>query len=173
MLRIVACRVLRLLSSGPPYFGIFTQSTIIGVRVTMKVPARESLDIDGVPHSEHYAKLDDSCASSRCKVTGPDLKSCSRCKMVHYCSAACQKADWKALHKKACYSRSYTPPAPAPVQSTAETSSSEGGGAAAAAATPPPPAAAATAAAPNSSGGSALAAACAPVANLPLQHPNN
>ena len=36
----------------------------------------------------------------RCKQPGSPLR-CSGCKRVRYCSAGCQKADWKQ-HKKAC-----------------------------------------------------------------------
>jgi hypothetical protein len=31
-----------------------------------------------------------------------ELKKCSRCKSLHYCSKKCQVADWKAGHKKDC-----------------------------------------------------------------------
>jgi len=30
------------------------------------------------------------------------LKACGACKSVFYCSAQCQKADWKARHKPLC-----------------------------------------------------------------------
>ena len=80
----------------------------------VKVPTREPVVIDGVPHSKLFAEMDDSCAASRCKVTGAGMKACSQCKMVTYCSVKCQKMDWKASHKKACYSRSYSRPAPSP-----------------------------------------------------------
>ena len=38
-----------------------------------------------------------------CKVCGltAGIRSCSICKLVHYCSPSCQKADWKE-HKAAC-----------------------------------------------------------------------
>lgn len=36
-----------------------------------------------------------------CCMELPDLKKCSRCKSVHYCSVTCQKDDW-ADHKKVC-----------------------------------------------------------------------
>jgi hypothetical protein len=39
---------------------------------------------------------------SNCKKIGLKLKCCGRCKLVHYCSAECQKIDWKAGHKKTC-----------------------------------------------------------------------
>jgi hypothetical protein len=31
-----------------------------------------------------------------------NLKRCTSCKIVNYCSPACQKADWKLVHKKEC-----------------------------------------------------------------------
>jgi len=34
-------------------------------------------------------------ACKNCDKTGFDLRSCSRCKRVWYCSKECQKADWK------------------------------------------------------------------------------
>jgi TPR repeat protein len=36
-----------------------------------------------------------------------NLKSCARCKLIQYCSTACQKQHWKAIggHKKFCVSK--------------------------------------------------------------------
>eukprot|EP00172_Hildenbrandia_rubra_P002852 Plantae.Rhodophyta-Hildenbrandia_rubra.ctg4032.p1 GENE.Plantae.Rhodophyta-Hildenbrandia_rubra.ctg4032~~Plantae.Rhodophyta-Hildenbrandia_rubra.ctg4032.p1 ORF type:complete len:344 (-),score=74.36 Plantae.Rhodophyta-Hildenbrandia_rubra.ctg4032:5139-6092(-) len=33
---------------------------------------------------------------------GIKMKTCGRCKMVYYCSEGCQRAAWKAMHKKGC-----------------------------------------------------------------------
>jgi hypothetical protein len=33
---------------------------------------------------------------------GSKLMTCTRCKMAFYCSAECQKAQWKKGHKAAC-----------------------------------------------------------------------
>lgn len=42
-------------------------------------------------------------AALRCRVCkAPSSLVCSRCKVVRYCGADCQKADWKNAHKKAC-----------------------------------------------------------------------
>jgi hypothetical protein len=41
------------------------------------------------------------CANIGCTTANPDLKKCSGCKMVFYCSEACQRADW-VLHKLQC-----------------------------------------------------------------------
>ena len=53
-----------------------------------------------------------SCANLRCANLGPtggpaarqgaDSKRCSACLAVWYCCAACQRADWKAGHKRVC-----------------------------------------------------------------------
>lgn len=40
---------------------------------------------------------------NKCKVIKPDIKQCSGCKMVRYCSLECQKSDWKN-HKPCCLS---------------------------------------------------------------------
>ncbi|KAF9956529.1 hypothetical protein BGZ72_002700 [Mortierella alpina] len=51
-----------------------------------------------------------------CKT--PAITRCSRCKVVHYCSAVCQRKDWQS-HKIACTPTSATPPTPtAPKQPT-------------------------------------------------------
>jgi len=46
---------------------------------------------------------------ARCAVCGRSfgLKACARCKAVHYCCPAHQKADWKA-HKKVCHQKEPT-----------------------------------------------------------------
>lgn len=36
------------------------------------------------------------------KKDGQPLAVCSVCKSVGYCSTACQKADWKAVHRREC-----------------------------------------------------------------------
>lgn len=38
----------------------------------------------------------------RCLAHKPDLKACSACKRVRYCSERCQKVDWRYLHKHHC-----------------------------------------------------------------------
>jgi SAM-dependent MidA family methyltransferase len=42
-----------------------------------------------------------SCANACCLKTN-NLKNCSRCKQVHYCSRECQAAHWKSGHKENC-----------------------------------------------------------------------
>ncbi|KAG6951043.1 hypothetical protein JG688_00013911 [Phytophthora aleatoria] len=42
-------------------------------------------------------------AALRCRVCkSPSTLVCSRCKVVRYCGAECQKQDWKASHKQKC-----------------------------------------------------------------------
>jgi hypothetical protein len=41
-----------------------------------------------------------ACCQKQATVT-VKLSACSRCKKTYYCSAACQKQDWKQ-HKKTC-----------------------------------------------------------------------
>lgn len=40
------------------------------------------------------------CAN--CGSSDDVLRSCSRCKLVHYCGQECQTQHWKAIHKKDC-----------------------------------------------------------------------
>ncbi|KAF9964125.1 hypothetical protein BGZ70_006923 [Mortierella alpina] len=55
-----------------------------------------------------------------CKT--PAITRCSRCKVVHYCSAVCQRKDWHS-HKIACTPTAPTPPTPTtPKQPTPTTS---------------------------------------------------
>ena len=47
------------------------------------------------------------CSNEPCSQTAKQkgikmLECCSQCKAIWYCSAACQKADWKKQHKKYC-----------------------------------------------------------------------
>lgn len=42
------------------------------------------------------------CGKSAASVGLATLLMCGRCRRVAYCSAACQRADWKAGHKAAC-----------------------------------------------------------------------
>ncbi|KAF8168108.1 hypothetical protein B0H34DRAFT_684248 [Crassisporium funariophilum] len=46
-----------------------------------------------------------ACAYTKCPsqmFSLSQLKHCSRCKSVYYCSAACQTSDWKTRHKPLC-----------------------------------------------------------------------
>ena len=42
------------------------------------------------------------CNYSHCRAKDIQLRKCSRCKSVFYCSTAHQKRDWKAMHSKQC-----------------------------------------------------------------------
>jgi len=44
----------------------------------------------------------DCCGKTREEMGVTHLEVCSRCKKAYYCSAACQKEQWKAGHKQAC-----------------------------------------------------------------------
>lgn len=46
--------------------------------------------------------LCDYCKKSRTDLGMTHLKSCSRCKRAYYCSAECQKQQWRAGHKDHC-----------------------------------------------------------------------
>jgi SET and MYND domain-containing protein len=47
------------------------------------------------------AALDRVC--SQCFTAAPNgLKRCGACKIVQYCSAACQSTAWKSIHKEEC-----------------------------------------------------------------------
>ena len=37
-----------------------------------------------------------------CGKTGADMKTCTGCKLAKYCGPVCQRANWKAGHKKTC-----------------------------------------------------------------------
>ena len=43
-----------------------------------------------------------------CKTETSNLKICSKCKSVSYCSRDCQRQDWK-LHKKYCEEKNFPP----------------------------------------------------------------
>ena len=50
------------------------------------------------------ANRSDFVPANACRECGKQegLMSCSRCKRVKYCGAACQKADWVRRHKREC-----------------------------------------------------------------------
>ena len=45
-----------------------------------------------------------ACCAAQAPI-GTSLKSCSRCGIVLYCGRECQRAHWKAGHKKSCKAR--------------------------------------------------------------------
>ncbi len=61
-----------------------------------------------LPETKHlvatlYGKAQLKCAMRGCQ--GEGRHQCARCLAVRYCSAECQRADWKAAHKAACVKR--------------------------------------------------------------------
>jgi hypothetical protein len=52
--------------------------------------------------SNQVATATRACAG--CGDCASELKACSRCKAVYYCSKECQSAHWKSGHKAACES---------------------------------------------------------------------
>jgi hypothetical protein len=53
-------------------------------------------------HPQGYSMTDArECATCEAKGENVELQLCSGCGLIRYCSAACQKADWKA-HKAIC-----------------------------------------------------------------------
>ena len=53
--------------------------------------------------------LDRVCAHCSTQASsGNSLMTCARCKSTFYCSRSCQRAHWKAGHKKICVARSGT-----------------------------------------------------------------
>jgi hypothetical protein len=64
-----------------------------------------------VPHCSH-------CNKSQAEGKGDAFKKCGGCKQVYYCSAECQKNDWKE-HKSACKpNRPLDPSSSDPCEST-------------------------------------------------------
>lgn len=52
--------------------------------------------------------------------SGQGLKRCGRCKLAHYCSRECQKADWKN-HKTLCGSTGHSPSPPSTLSPSTST----------------------------------------------------
>ena len=53
-----------------------------------------------VVKSEALSSYCDNCFV--CKMGKQEMKRCSRCKIVYYCEASCQKLAWKNHHKEEC-----------------------------------------------------------------------
>lgn len=75
--------------------------------------------------------LDDATPEPTCAVCEkgkpdiPQLMKCGRCKSISYCSAACQKVDWKT-HKSICGKKPGSSSASAPRSASSSSSSSSG-----------------------------------------------
>ncbi|KAF7861471.1 hypothetical protein EAF04_008036 [Stromatinia cepivora] len=57
------------------------------------------------PHSMICSNFTCSLSGANVKSKRDDLKNCARCKCTWYCSANCQKVDWRTRHKKWCKAR--------------------------------------------------------------------
>ncbi len=53
------------------------------------------------PGVDHFPPLGSKTCCYICKASF-DVKTCTRCKMVHYCSVKCQKEHWQRGHKEVC-----------------------------------------------------------------------
>ncbi|CAD6444676.1 25b47abe-3111-4d47-b8a6-6496d51a7e3f [Sclerotinia trifoliorum] len=54
------------------------------------------------PNSIVCSNFNCSLSSANVKSERENLKNCARCKATWYCSAQCQKVDWRSRHKKWC-----------------------------------------------------------------------
>jgi len=61
--------------------------------------AEETNEVEGVKEDEAQQEAVRVCG--KCGKEAENMKKCSACKMIRYCSPECQKGDWKA-HKKSC-----------------------------------------------------------------------
>ena len=50
------------------------------------------------PHPAHAV----AAVCKHCGRAGTDMKTCTGCKDATYCGVVCQRANWKAGHKKTC-----------------------------------------------------------------------
>ncbi|CAD7972879.1 unnamed protein product [Amoebophrya sp. A120] len=90
--------------SRKPYESLYTNAQSENDRRCIADAPRPKAILDKKEdHNETSLKVAMSC--NKCGTTGANnlekLKACSRCKIVHYCSEACQRADWKK-HKLNC-----------------------------------------------------------------------
>ena len=78
---------------------------------TGDVFSNKLISLDFLPEKDFYGEehavpttIDPGVSISclNCGKIGQDLKRCSRCRHVNYCSTKCQRADW-IQHKIACH----------------------------------------------------------------------
>jgi hypothetical protein len=93
-------------SQHPVYISTAGDGFLSGVIVVPQPDLAASLTqlIEAGPNvlaPDRAASMQRACTNSCCGKRDAELRQCSRCKSVFYCSAACQKADW-SVHKKYC-----------------------------------------------------------------------
>ena len=73
-----------------------------GLAATTDIQAGEEILHLAVPSLSipENASLERVCA--HCLYAKEDLKKCSRCKILRYCSPKCQELSWKGIHKHEC-----------------------------------------------------------------------
>jgi hypothetical protein len=86
---------------------ILPYATRVAISPLFAVPYVEQV-IGGMANTASSSRGDAPGDRNTCQGCGgpgkPNLLSCSRCKRVRYCSAECQRRDWKAGHKQRCES---------------------------------------------------------------------
>ena len=65
-------------------------------------PIIHSKEAASVSSSELKSSSSTPTGCAKCGIITPNLRACSRCKVVSYCSKECQAAHWKLGHKAAC-----------------------------------------------------------------------
>lgn len=66
----------------------------------------EPLDLNEKPETARYITVNECNTCKKKKSVTQPLLECVRCRQAAYCSAECQKEDWKAFHKYFCASLS-------------------------------------------------------------------
>ena len=80
-----------------------------GLSMTMMYPtAKTILSSAASKHMKRSLRQDrqsQQCGGPDCEKIG--TKFCSRCNLISYCSAECQRMDWKSSHKKNCKQKAH------------------------------------------------------------------
>ena len=92
MLNVLDTKIIILGIVVIPFTLILIAPTLMSERQTVEAPASSQISSS--------TGLWSSCTC--CGNKKPDMKRCSRCKSVFYCSDACQTKDWENIHKQIC-----------------------------------------------------------------------